>query len=54
MTTAIDLTPVTSALMQLLAAIIMGVGTWAAGRLVQWLGLRNAAQATAALDGSAD
>jgi len=48
--TAIDLAPLTSTLMQLLATLIMGVGTWAVSRLVQWLGLRNAAQATAALD----
>ncbi len=50
MNTAIDLAPVTGALMQLFAAAIMGVGTWAVTRLVQWLGLKNAAQATAAFD----
>lgn len=42
--------PLTNAIMQLLAAVILAVGTWAIGRLVTWLGLKNAAQATQALD----
>ncbi|HEY0412670.1 MAG TPA: hypothetical protein VGD66_05985 [Allosphingosinicella sp.] len=54
MTTAathvIDLTPITSALMQVLAAVVLGIGTFAAQRVVQWLGLRNSQAVTAALD----
>ena len=42
--------PIITALLQLMAMLILGVGTWAIGRLVQWLGLRNSAQATANFD----
>lgn len=47
---SVDVTPVTNALMQLAAAVVLAVGTWAVSRFVQWLGLKNAAQATANLD----
>ena len=50
MHTAIDITPVTNALLELFATLLLGAGTWAIGRFVQWLGLKNAAQATANLD----
>ena len=46
----VDITPITSAIMQLVATLILGIGTWAISRLIQWLGLKNAAQATANLD----
>ena len=46
----LDITPITSALMQLLGAVIMGFGTWAVGRFVQWLGLKNSEQIAANID----
>lgn len=45
-----DITPITQALTQVAAAAILALGTWAVGRIIQWLGLKNSAQATAAVD----
>jgi len=47
---SVDLTPITNVLLQLAGAVILGVGTWAIGRLLQWLGLKTSAQAMANLD----
>jgi len=43
-------TDITNALLQVAAALILAVGTWAVGQIVQWLGLKNQAQVTATLD----
>lgn len=48
--TAVDITPITSAVVQILAAIILAMGTWAIGRAVQWLGLKNSQQISENLD----
>ena len=48
----LDITPITQALTQIAAAAILALGTWAVGRAIQWLGLKNSAQATAAVDGA--
>ena len=48
--TGIDITPMTNALLELFATLLLAAGTWAIGRLVRWLGLKNAAQATVNLD----
>ncbi len=48
--TAMDLSPVINVLLQLAATVLLAAGTWAISQLVRWLGLKNAAQATASLD----
>ncbi len=49
-TTTLVLTPLIDMLLQLVAAVLLSMGTWAVARLIRWLGLRNSAQATGALD----
>ena len=48
--TAIDITPLINALLECAATLLVATGTWLIARLVRWLGLKNAAQATANLD----
>ena len=48
--TATDLSPVINVLLQLAATVLLAAGTWGIGMIVRWLGLKNAAQATASLD----
>ena len=49
-TTAIDFTPIINVVLQTMATVLLGAGTWGISRLVHWLGLKNAAQASANLD----
>ena len=42
--------PVINALLQLVASLLLAAGGWLIARPVHWLGLKNAAQATANLD----
>jgi hypothetical protein len=49
-THALDLSPIISALLQLAATAILGAGSYAIPRIVRWLGLKESAQARAALD----
>jgi len=42
--------PVINVLLPLLAALLLGVGTWAISRLVKWLNLKNAELITASLN----
>jgi hypothetical protein len=46
----VDLTPITSAIMQIVAALLLAFGTWAIQRLGQWVGLKNDSAITAAFD----
>jgi hypothetical protein len=47
---SIDISPIVNVLLQLAATVLLGFGTWGVTQLVQWLGLKNSAQATANLD----
>ncbi len=46
----LKLDPIIDVLLQLAATVLLAVGTWAISRFTMWLGLKNAAQATATLD----
>ncbi len=49
-TTTVILAPLINMLLQALAAVLLAAGTWAIARLMRWLGLQNATQATNAFD----
>lgn len=46
----LQLDPIYTVLLQLAAALLLAVGTWATARFTRWLGLKNSAQITVALD----